>query len=181
MKPFKTIPIFIIFIILSSAASAKMYKWVDEKGVTHYSNTPHELPNAGVEENIETKSNKPVQKIKDGELQDNKKLKSKTTKSKTQKLSAKPTLKPEAKYNFSSWIIHNNDKIIKVSGRVDGGEPCKQLKVRVYFRSEKGLKKRIECTVNIGSYGSRVIEGSTPSNSDERKWHVTDVYTRCLD
>ena len=159
-----------------------MYKWVDEKGVTHYSNAPHELPNAGVEETGEAKSKKPVEKDKP---QDDKKFKDNTTKSKSKALSNKPTpkpkFKPKAKYKFEHWSIRQQGKNISVSSRISGGEACNNLKVTVFFKNEKGSKRHVECNVNVGSYGSRIVSGNTTSYSDGRNWNVTKVYTECLD
>jgi hypothetical protein len=55
MKSIKTFFIVVCLILICTIASAKLYKWVDENGVTHYSNTaPPESSN--VETLVETEA-----------------------------------------------------------------------------------------------------------------------------
>ena len=58
----KTIPLIIVFLIISFAmSSAEIYKWVDENGIKHYSDSPtRDFSDAAEPEKNETQSKNSV-------------------------------------------------------------------------------------------------------------------------
>jgi glutaredoxin len=61
MKTQKIILVILIHIFALGISSAEIYKWVDENGVTHYSDSPTEnIPGPTVTENVETQSADPA-------------------------------------------------------------------------------------------------------------------------
>lgn len=186
MKTFKIIAIFSFLIFISSVSLAKMYKWVDEKGVTHYSNTPQALPSKGVEATVEAKSKGKIQKpesqisktIEEPKENENSKT---DTKPSSVKPTPQPTLEPKAKYKFTQWNIDQKGDYVNVSGRVEGGNPCDKLKVDVFLQNEKGNTSHVICTIKVNSYGSSLLRGKDRVFTKGKRWTVTDVYTKCLD
>ncbi len=167
-----SVGLFICFLAVQ-APSAGIYKWTDEAGVTHYSNTPIALPETGVDERGEVKS-KVIEKAPDqSEI---------TLKPKAKKRTVKAKAKPKRlKYTFQHWSVSQKEGVLSVSSRVSGGAACDNLKVTAFVKDVKGSIRSIFCNVKVGSYGSAIVAGNTPAFSKSSGWKVFEVFTSCMD
>ncbi len=170
-----SIGLFICFLAVQ-AAFAGIYKWIDEAGVTHYSNTPRALPEKGVEQSGEVRSTKSVPRIKKAPEQSEI-----TLKPKVKKRVIKAKAKPKLKYTFQHWSVSQKKGVLSVSSRVSGGAACNNLKVTAFVKDVKGSIRNIVCNVKVGSYGSAIVAGNTPAFFESSGWEVFEVFTSCLD
>ncbi len=176
MKRIRIIGVILFICFLAVPAAAGIYKWTDEAGVVHYSNTPRALPETGVDERGEVKS-KVIKKVVVPE-QSEITLKPKVKK---RKAKIKPKIKPKLKYIFQHWSVSQNAGVLSVSGRVSGGAACDNLKITVFVKDAKGSIRNIVCNVKVGSYGSAIVSGNTPAFFESSGWKVFEVFTSCLD
>ncbi len=168
----KIISIGLFICFLAVQASAGIYKWTDEAGVVHYSNTPRALPE-NVEKSGEVKSKVVKQTPEQSEITLKPKAKKRITKTK-----AKPK---KLKYTFQHWSVSQKKGVLSVSSRVSGGAACDHLKITVFVKDAKGSIRSIFCNVKVGSYGSAIVKGNTPAFFESSGWKVFEVFTSCMD
>lgn len=83
-----------------------------------------------------------------------------------------------------SLAYHMNGKQLKVSGKVKGGERCKQLNVDIFFDNNKeSATAHIEAPIRDYSPSGENFRGATTTYIDKkykRGWYVSDIYLKCL-
>jgi hypothetical protein len=172
------------------SAEAKVYKWVDENGTIHFTDTPYsqaakeiEVNETGIELN-----DSPVKK----QSSDNKKSASKENLGTTSKTPTKVTAPPEkekiiteADYRINSSVGKLSEDALNISGRISSGPRCKDMTVTATARSDTGLSGTVTVkTKKINSFGSTTFSGTTRvsgSAADFGFWTVTKVTIRCND
>lgn len=188
----KKITILAIFLFVTSLSYAKIYKWVDENGSIHFSDTPYseeakEVKVQGTGISVEkTEEQRQAQESKAKEQarqEQDKKTKEKPT---TDKKSAEADkIITEDDYRISSSVGKVGADIISISGRISSGPRCKDMTVTATATNDNGLSGTITDNVSkTNSYGSTTFEGNAKvsgSAEDYGFWEVASVTIRCND
>lgn len=84
-------------------------------------------------------------------------------------------------YTLSMVNISQSGDSIEVSGRLEYGPTCSNLKLSLKLQSDKGTHKTINCMVKDAGTGSSLFEGSSKVKKNESlTWTVEDVKTKCM-
>ncbi len=186
----RTIPLIILVVLLCSSAHSKIYKWVDENGSVHFSDTPYSaeakevniretgisINNPGEGKNLREK--KPEESGNKKKIIPNK-----------QKPDTKPQLEEkiitEADYKISSSVGKLGGDIMSISGRISSGPRCKEMTVTATAENDNGLSASITDKISkANSFGSTIFEGNAKvpgSAEDYGFWNVESVTIRCSD
>lgn len=83
-------------------------------------------------------------------------------------------------YSLSMVNISTSGDMIEVSGRLEYGPSCGNLKLMFKLQNGKGKKKTVNCFVKNAGTGSSLFEGSSRiSDNDDKDWGIDDVTTKC--
>ena len=180
-----------LFLAITSAAQAKIYKWVDENGTTHftdkvYTEKAKEVNIQGTGINVQ----KPEGESSQEQVQDSQE-KSTGKAIETDRLAPKVKAKHEEKviteadYRITSGVGKLGADAISISGRINSGPACENMVVTATARNDNGLSATITQQVRkINSYGSTTFSGSAKvsgSGDDYGFWKVDTVTIRCND
>ncbi|TFH47823.1 MAG: DUF4124 domain-containing protein [Methanothrix sp.] len=180
----------LLFILLATSANAKVYKWVDENGTTHFSDKPNsgnaeEIVIRGTGITVQKKAKEPRQQPaepdnKQQKINDNSKA-----------YDAKSNLRHEEKsiseadYRITSSVGKLGADVISISGRIGSGPVCKDMTVTASVSNEHGLSATItQQTGKATSHGSTIFEGTAKvsgSRDDLSFWKIDSVTIRCND
>lgn len=84
-------------------------------------------------------------------------------------------------YTLSMVNISQSEDSLEVSGRLEYGPTCSNLKLSLRLQSDKGTHKTINCMVKDAGTGSSLFEGSSKVKKNESlTWTVEDVKTKCM-
>ncbi|WP_027358115.1 hypothetical protein [Desulforegula conservatrix] len=84
-------------------------------------------------------------------------------------------------YTLSMVNISQSGDSLEVSGRLEYGPTCSNLKLAIRLQSDKGTHKTINCMVKDAGTGSSLFEGSSKIKKNESlTWTVEDVKTKCM-
>ena len=182
------------FILLSTTANAKIYKWVDENGSVHFSDKPYsqeakEVKVQGTGISVQ-KSEAVIKAEKAREEKQRKEMLRQKAATQTKPESAKgqsdvEKVITEADYRISSSVGKLGADIMSISGRISSGPRCKDMSVTATATNDNGLKATITDNVNkTNSFGSTTYEGNAKvsgSAEDYGFWKVDSVIVRCND
>jgi hypothetical protein len=185
----KLMTILATFLLLTATSHSKIYKWVDENGSVHFSDTPYSQD--AKEVNIQGsgitvhKTEKQVKSEK--ALEGNQREKAKQQKDAT-KVKAKPEKEKtisEDDYRITSSVGKLGADIISISGRISSGPRCNDMVVTATAINDNGLKGTITDNVSkTKSFGSTIFEGNAKvagSAEDYGFWEVDSVTVLCND
>jgi hypothetical protein len=69
---------------------------------------------------------------------------------------------------------------VAISGRIDGGAPCRRLVIGLTLRNSSGTKKTTELVVSdAGGIYSRLLEASLTVKTPEAPWSIGKVAVIC--
>lgn len=69
---------------------------------------------------------------------------------------------------------------VEISGRIDGGNPCRRLVLALTLRHESGTKKTTELVVDdAGGLYSRLLEASMAVKTPVAPWSIGKVAVTC--
>lgn len=84
-------------------------------------------------------------------------------------------------YTLSMVSITQSGNTIEVSGRLEYGPTCKNLKLSVRLQSDKGTHKTVNCMVKDAGTGSSLFQGSTKIKKNEsHTWTLDEAKTKCM-
>jgi hypothetical protein len=84
-------------------------------------------------------------------------------------------------YRIDLQVTNTSMGQLHALGRIDGGEPCKKLRVSITAQNENNNIAAISAIVDdVGSGGGRVINATQRSYSKGIIWKVVKVGTSCL-
>jgi hypothetical protein len=189
----KYILLLIVLIASTTAAEAKIYKWVDENGSVHFSDRPYSR------EAKEIQVRDTVHAVKKTESDSEKEVDSDTVKQQSaqekninpQKPTSPEKTKVEKKviteedYRITSSVGKLGADIMSISGRISSGPKCKNMSVTATARNDNGLSATV--TDNISkpnSFGSTIFNGNAKVSGSEEDygfWKVDSVVVRCND
>lgn len=186
--------ILFVFLLFTTAADSKIYKWVDENGSVHFSDKPYskeakEINVQGTGISVEkTEEQLQAEKERVTEQTRQKQDRNKTSKAKTSKAkssSDEEKVITEADYRITSGVGKLGADIISISGRISSGPRCKDMTVTATATNENGLSGSIIDNVSkTNSFGSTTFEGNAKvsgSSEDYGFWEVDSVTIRCND
>lgn len=83
-------------------------------------------------------------------------------------------------YSLSMVNISTSGGMVEVSGRLEYGPSCGNLKLTFKLQNGKGKKKTVNCFVKNAGTGSSLFEGSSKiSDNDDKDWGIDDVTAKC--
>ena len=165
-----------------------IYRWVDEKGQVHFSDepsheaavayTPKQLDSINVSANIKQRVAVDEYRM----AQKTEKLLAETSYLQAKQTATKPAATP---YQFSNTSAGQKHGYVLMSGRVSGGEACKQLRVTAYVQSDRGRLASGSDDIRISGSGSRLFEIKVSSHwkgggKRRPQWEITNVTAYCL-
>lgn len=174
----------VLLLTISTTIQAKLYRWVDENGTTHFSDQPRS-------EKAQEIYVEPHDVTYHGPLNNKQQTQTKsvTTKTiyinKTQKSPQKKII-TEDDYRISNTTVGKlGNNVMFLSGRVGDGPVCKNMQINAHAKNENGLSFSItENTRLSSSGGSTTFDGKKKvygSAEDRGFWDVSNVSVRCLD
>lgn len=84
-------------------------------------------------------------------------------------------------YSLSMVNVSQSEDMLEVSGRLEYGPTCSNLKLSIRLQSDKGTHKTINCMVKDAGTGSSLFQGSSKiKKNDSLTWTVEDVKTKCM-
>ena len=187
----KIIVLAALFLVITIMADAKIYKWVDENGTTHftdkvYTDKAKEVIIQGTGINIqktEQEAKKSQAHSSQGEVVE-KSIKTDLSEAKV-KVKNEEKVITEADYRITSSVGKLGGDVISISGRVGSGPVCKNMLVTASAHNDNGLSATItQQTSKSTSHGSTIFEGVSKVNGsgeDYGFWKVEAVTVRCND
>jgi hypothetical protein len=185
----KILTIFAAFLLLTTASHSKIYKWIDENGSVHFSDTPYSQD--AKEVNIQGSGitvHKTEKQIKAEKAREDNQQKKATQQKDVTKAKPKPETEKtisEDDYRISSSVGKLGADIISISGRISSGPRCKDMSVTATATNDNGLKATVTDNVSkTKSFGSTIFEGNAKvsgSAEDYGFWKVDSVTIRCND
>jgi hypothetical protein len=185
----KILTIFAAFLLLTTASHSKIYKWVDENGSVHFSDTAYSQD--AKEVNIQGSSitvQKTDEQIKAEKAREENQRKKPIQQKDVTKAKPKAETKKaisEDDYRISSSVGKLGADIISISGRISSGPRCNDMVVTATAINDNGLKGTITDNVSkTNSFGSTIFEGNVKvagSAEDYGFWKVDSVTVRCND
>ncbi len=168
--------------------SSAIYRWVDETGQVHFSNepshetavayTPKRLGSLNVSADI--KQRVAVDEYRVAKITE--RLLAEASYLQTHQTATKPAA---ASYQFSNTSVGQKHGYILMSGRVSGGEACKQLRITAYAQNDMGRSASGRDDIRISGSGSRLFEMKVSSRwkgggKRRPQWEITNVTAYCL-
>jgi len=85
-------------------------------------------------------------------------------------------------YKITTNIVTKDD-LVTVSGRIGSGPKCRNLKLKIYARSNTGGIVNIVDTVDFSrGFGNSIFEGSdTSSKAKDANWFISNIFVTCRD
>jgi hypothetical protein len=173
-----------MFLFSTLTASAEIYRWVDENGTVHFTDTPYS------EDAKQVKIESTGIKLH-GEGQETNGQSSATNKNQEPSVNSKKSSSPVKKkqsmspYRFSANVGEIGADIIRISGRVSSGPKCEKLTVTASASTDTGLTASVTTTVRKpNSFGSVVFEGNNKvsgSSEDYGFWDIDSITATCND
>lgn len=175
---------------IPAAAAAAMYQWTDENGVKHWTDTapPDHIQDAETmpEENpgqAEKKSVVEDEADQDGGNRDGdsapnhlRKARARETQSaakKENRKSAQAGIQPH-EYHWQEPKVSGDD--VEVTGRIEWGEPCDVLLLKISLQDEDGYPIYMTCPVKDVGDGRRAFVNCRHRNyTGSKKWSITKV------
>ncbi len=181
----KQLILIVLLVLLTTAAQAKIYRWVDANGTIHFSDRAYTSEAKEVKiRGSNLTVNNPTEIVTPQDNQPNNTFKPTGSKQKA-KEQKKEKVITEADYKVSPSVGKLGNDIISISGRISSGPRCKSMTVTATARNENGLSATItNLTSKSNSYGSTTFEGITKvagSGEDRGSWDVESVTVRCND
>jgi len=191
----RTTALAVMLVLFASMAQAKIYRWVDKNGTTHFSDKPYsenaqeiiidetgiEMDEASLDGEQEHPtattpvSEKPLQQPAE---------KDNATREDEEEQQEDKTI-TEDDYKISTSIGKLGADIISISGRIGSGPKCYDMSVLATATNDNGLTAVIKDQVRkSSSFGSVTFKGSakaTGSAEDRGFWKVDSVAIRCND
>lgn len=176
------IPILTIAMLYSSIATAEVYKWRDENGRLHFSDTPPVT--AQDTEKFTVKDNRATgipQGLKtDITVNQTKQIESRVNKSKK----SQPSRISAKSYQISKNIETKGDYVI-ISGRIGSGPRCEYLKIEAFAINENGRRAHATDITSIGSSNGSALFNAKDRvyglEGDRTDWDITSFYVTCSD
>jgi len=82
-------------------------------------------------------------------------------------------------YNLRLESVQEQTELI-VTGRIEGGTACRQLRLDLQLRDDHGRGKRIMLRVGeVGGIYSRLLEKRLKVSLPERPWTIDQIEARC--
>lgn len=155
--------------------SAEIYKYVDENGSVHFSDTPMHQESKKI--SVFDSDGGKVKSSANAQNVDNNSKQQPSTSEFQPNSNHSITAKD---YNISSRAERKGDYIV-VSGRISGGPECDYLTLTFFAHSEDGGIEQLTTVVkNVGSFGSKLFEARTkmyPEHSGS--WYVSSTHATC--
>jgi hypothetical protein len=180
-----------LLLVITTTAHAKIYRWVDENGTTHYSDKAYtetakevEIRETGID------IQKTGEEINQSQVHDSKNKaveKDVKTVPSPQKVKVKKEVKivTEEDYRITTSIGKLGADVISISGRISRGPVCDNMLVTATARNENGLSGTItQQTRKPNAFGSITFEGNAKvggSGDDYSFWDIDKVIIRCND
>jgi hypothetical protein len=181
--------LFIFACVFTTFSYATIYKWVDEKGVTHFSDKPSstkaekvEIKGTGItvhNPDVDPRSNPefvPPQSEVNPEPASP--INNKRTK-------VKKKIITEDDYQINASVGKLGADIISISGRIGRGPACRDMDVTATARNGNGLTASVSQKISkSNSFGSTIFEGAAKvagSSDDSSFWEIDNVTVRCND
>ena len=181
----KRLNLLLLFLLATTLANGKIYKWVDENGSTHFSDKPYssearevQIKGTGISVARDEEAEKPQPAVEKP-----------SRPAKKEKIVAKEKRTDkeisEADYRISSSVGKLGADIMSISGRISAGPICKDMTVTASAKNENGLSASITTQVSkTNSFGSTIFEGNDKvagSSEDTGFWNIDSVIIRCND
>ena len=181
----KRLNLLLLFFLLATLANAKIYKWVDENGSTHFSDKPYspkarevQIKGTGITVSGDGEPGEPEPEVKKPDKPARKENSVAKEKFAEKEIS-------EADYRISSSVGKLGADIMSISGRISAGPICKDMTVTASAKNENGLSASITVqTSKTNSFGSTIFEGNDKvagSAEDTGFWNVESVTVQCND
>ncbi len=181
--PIALLPVSILPAAPNQQPSA-IYKWIDSDGRIHFSDR---ATNSAAEEHslkqidyVEVSSD-----IKRKIAQDRAQLeRMNKAAARTQRISRATRNIEFENYQFSNMSAGQKHGYITLSGRISGGQRCKQLRIRARAKSDVGKQVTGSQVVDYAGFGSSLFEIKQKSNwqggGRRPQWEMADVTAVCL-
>ncbi|TYO99166.1 uncharacterized protein DUF4124 [Geothermobacter ehrlichii] len=164
----------------------QIYRWVDEKGVTHFSNRPTA--------NAEPVNLKPLNTISIPESEQARidarraqETRNYLARAQSKVLPQKSHASARRTYVIERTSAEQKPKHVELSGRISGGPKCRKLHLTIQARSDRGGAVYARTMVRNagGSFGSRLFEAKARNywdgNYPKPAWKITRIDFTCLD
>jgi len=193
----RTTALAVLFVLFTSSAQAKIYRWVDKNGSVHFSDKPYsedaqeikinetgiELDEASVDEEQEQPAT--TNPVEEKSLQQPASKDNTTRKDPVKEEQTEDKTITEADYKISTTIGKLGADLISISGRIGSGPKCYDMSVIATATNDSGLTAKIKDQVRkSSSFGSVTFKGTakaTGSAEDRGFWKVDSVEIRCND
>jgi Domain of unknown function (DUF4124) len=161
----------------TSAVTADMYKWVDEKGVVHFSDSPDTADAKAVHLPPLNELSIPRRTQAMIDVQRRQEVAAYLMNSSPPAAVLKVATRQSSDYLVERASAEQHMDYVKFTGRISGGPPCKKLAVMIYARNEQGKPISAQTSVDHagGDFGSQLFEVSVG-----HKWKRTtprDIWT----
>ena len=193
----RTTALAVLFVLFTSSAQAKIYRWVDKNGSVHFSDKPYsedaqeikinetgiELDEASVDEEQEQPAT--TNPVAEKSIQQPASKDNTTRKDPVKEEQPEDQTITEADYKISTTIGKLGADLISISGRIGSGPKCYDMSVIATATNDSGLTAKIKDQVRkSSSFGSVTFKGTakaTGSAEDRGFWKVDSVEIRCND
>lgn len=177
-------PLVLLLVLTSFEVDAKVYKWIDQNGTIHFSDTPYS--GEAKEVNVKSTGIKVTgSKSQPGQADEMDARQEENLKPNNPKETEVPKEITEDDYRITSSVGKMGADTIRVAGRIGSGPKCENLSIEATAASDTGLNATVNTvTRKVTSFGSTTFEGYskvTGSADDFGIWKVTKVTVRCND